>query len=48
MKEWQKLALNALLNFSVALSAGGILKIILDNTKIIGAVLAFSLVCIWH
>ena len=41
MKKWQELALNALLNFSVALGAGGVLKLILDDNHIISAILAF-------
>ena len=43
MKKWQELSLNALMNFSVAIMAGGILRLILDFESVVASVL--SLVC---
>ena len=34
MRKWQELILNSLLNFSMALVAGGILKLVLDKSSV--------------
>lgn len=39
MRKWQELILNSLLNFSMALVAGGILKLVLDKSSVIGSVI---------
>ena len=39
MKKWQELVLNALLNFSMALVAGGILKLVLDKGSVVSSVI---------
>lgn len=41
MKKWQELSLNALMNFSVAIMAGGALKILLDSQSIVASVISF-------
>ncbi len=41
MKKWQELSLNALMNFSVAIMAGGALKILLDSQSVVAAVMSF-------
>ncbi|MDD5787023.1 hypothetical protein [Campylobacter lanienae] len=38
MKKWQELIINAFMNLSIALIAGGILKLVLDFTSIISSV----------
>lgn len=38
MKKWQELFFSALFNISVALIAGGILKLVLDFSRILPAV----------
>lgn len=39
MRKWQELILNSLLNFSMALVTGGILKLVLDRGSVIGSVI---------
>ena len=39
MRKWQELILNSLLNFSMALVAGGILKLVLYKSSVIGSVI---------
>ena len=39
MEKWRELFYNSLFNLSVALIAGGILKLVLDFTNVIGAVI---------
>lgn len=43
MKKWQELSLNALMNFSVAIMAGGALRLILDFQNVIASVLSIIL-----
>ena len=38
MKKWQGLTINSFMNLSIALIAGGVLKLVLDFTSIIAAV----------
>ena len=40
MKKWQELSLNALMNFSVAIMAGGILRLILDFESVVASVVS--------
>ena len=37
MRKWQELSLNALMNFSVAIMAGGVLRLILDFENVVAA-----------
>lgn len=39
MKKWQELILNSLLNFSMAIVAGGFLKLVLDKGSAISSVI---------
>lgn len=39
MRKWQELILNSLLNFSMALVAGGFLKLVLDKGSVISSVI---------
>ena len=39
MRKWQELILNSLLNFSMALVAGGFLKLVLDKGSAISSVI---------
>ena len=39
MRKWQELILNSLLNFSMALVAGGFLKLVLDKGSTISSVI---------
>ena len=41
MRKWQELSLNALMNFSVAIMAGGVLRLVLDAQSIVASVLSF-------
>ena len=41
MRKWQELAVNAIMNFSIALMAGGILRIALDFTSVVSSVIIF-------
>lgn len=41
MKKWQELTINAFMNLSIALMAGGILRIALDFTSVISSVIIF-------
>lgn len=39
MRKWQELILNSLLNFSMALVAGGFLKLVLDKGSVVGSII---------
>ena len=39
MKKWQELTINSFMNLSIALIAGGVLKLVLDFTSIISSVI---------
>lgn len=41
MKKWQELIFTAIMNFSVALMAGGVLKMVLDFKSIVSSVVVF-------
>ena len=43
MRKWQELSLNALMNFSVAIMAGGALRLVFDFKNVIASVLSIIL-----
>lgn len=42
MKKWQELTINAMMNFCIALMAGGVLKLVLDNQSIVSSIVTAS------